>query len=193
MAQNTTSRRVSVSRTALAVLLAAAFCASQANARGGAHFGGGGFHGGGGGFHGGSFHGGFHGGSVNVRPHPHPHPHPGPHPHPRPGPHPGPGPHPHPPGPHPHPGPGPHPHPPGPPPHPYPYHPGYWPNHHYPGYYWGAAVGTAIAIGTLAYALPAGCARVVVQGTTYEHCGPNWYRPEYRGNTLVYVVVGDPR
>lgn len=183
------SRQARIFRTAVASVLALTFIASQADARGGMHFGGGGFHGGGGGFHGGSFHGGFHGSSVNVGPNfrPHPGPHPGPHPHP------GPSPHPHPPGPHPHPGPGPDPHPPGPPPHPYPYHPGYWPGPYYPGYYWGAAVGTAIAIGTLAYALPSGCARVVVQGTTYEHCGDTWYRPEYRGNTVVYVVVDDPR
>ncbi|MBL8576465.1 MAG: hypothetical protein JNK47_04510 [Mesorhizobium sp.] len=178
-----THSRARASRLAIAVLLAGGFLATQADARGGAHFGGGGFHGGGGGMHGG-----FHGPAMNVGPHyrPHPGPHPGPHPHPGPRPGPGPGPHPHPPGPPPHP-PGP------PPPRPYPYHPGYWPAPYYPGYYWGSAVGAAIEIGTLEYALPGGCAKVVVNGVSYEHCGETWYRPEYRGNSVVYVVVGDPR
>lgn len=91
------------------------------------------------------------------------------------------------------------PHPPGPPPYP-PYHPGYWPGPYYPGSWWGpaaagAAVGaavTAAAIGSYVYSLPDACAQVFVNGVAYQHCGPNWYLPQFEGGHVVYQVVVAP-
>jgi hypothetical protein len=155
----------------------------------------------------GGFHGGMpgsHGGGIE-RPHPapapgpgprpHPEPGPGPHPDPGPGPHPGPGPGPHPPGP----GPGPHPPGPGPGPHPGPHPPGppppYW-GWDYP--YWGAAaftagvVATTAILGSTVYALPASCTVVTFDNVTYQQCEDTWYRPQYVGTSVQYVVVAPP-
>jgi hypothetical protein len=138
----------------------------------------------------GGFHGGMpgsHGGGIE-HPHPAPQPGPGPRPHPEPGPGPGPGPGPHPPGPGPGPHPGPHPHPPGPP-------PPYW-GWDYP--YWGAAaftagvVATTAILGSTVYALPATCTVVTFDNVTYQQCDDTWYRPQYVGTSVQYVVVAPP-
>ncbi|HYG06291.1 MAG TPA: hypothetical protein VD865_07740 [Stenotrophomonas sp.] len=129
-------------------------------------------------------------------PHPGPAPHPAPHPgpHPEPGPHPGPGPGPH-PAPHPGPGPGPGPHPPGPhPPPPPPPPPPYWYDHPWAT---AAAVTTAAAftaavMGSVVYELPPSCTVIVVDNVTYQNCNNVWYRPEYVGTTVRYVVVEAP-
>jgi len=135
----------------------------------------------------GGFGGGFHAGGFGGAPlnfHPHFNAPPGPRP---PGPGPGPGPGPRPPGPPPHP-----PGPPGPPP--YPYHPGYLPPPYYPGVWAGAAaVGAALAVGTVIATLPPACETVIVNGYAYQRCGNTWYQPQYQGHSTVYVVVAPPR
>lgn len=78
--------------------------------------------------------------------------------------------------------------------------------HHYDNRYrydygwgWGGAVAagvavgaTAAAIGSVAYALPAGCSAVEVNGVIYQQCGSVWYQPRYVGNSMSYVVVARP-
>jgi len=55
----------------------------------------------------------------------------------------------------------------------------------------GAAV-TAAAIGSVAYSLPPSCIATSVGGVTYQQCGSTWYRPEFAGTTVSYVVVSPP-
>jgi hypothetical protein len=55
-----------------------------------------------------------------------------------------------------------------------------------------AAAG-ALAVGTVASTLPAGCATSAVSGVEYYHCGDNWYRSAFQGNTLVYVTTAAPQ
>ncbi|SNS19766.1 hypothetical protein SAMN06295912_102223 [Sphingomonas laterariae] len=142
---------------------------------------------------------------------------------PRPGPDPRPprpGPDPRPPGPGP--GPGPHPRPPGPPPRPLPPPPPppawgwgpYWDWYDNDddfavgmavGAVTGAVVGSAAAssssttvvvapaVGTVVVTLPAGCSAVMIGNITYQQCGSAWYRPQYVGTSLQYVVVAPPR
>ncbi len=147
--------------------------------------------------------------SPNPRP---PGPGPGPGPGPAPGPHPpgpgpGPAPGPHPPGP----GPGPHPGPPPPPPPPPPPAWGWgpywgwddWDDDFAFGLVTGAVVGTAVgaaaassqpvAIGTVVTALPSGCVAILRNGITYEQCGSIWYKPQYVGTAIQYVVVAPVR
>lgn len=51
---------------------------------------------------------------------------------------------------------------------------------------------TALVVGTAVSTIPAGCSAVVVNGATYQHCGPTWYQPQYVGTTVQYVVVNPP-
>lgn len=208
-------------RFGASALLVGAAIASSAEARFGGMaihpgFGGGGFHGGGnigggGGFHGGGAsslsrpgqggsgtqferpdHGGMVGWDNASR---------GP---PRPDPNPGPGP-----------GPGPHPHPdpyPVPVPVPYPAWGPYWGWDD--GWYdWndsfaagavvGATVGAATAaavssappppVGTIVEILPSGCVSVIVNNVSYDQCGSVWYKPQYAGTSIQYLVVAPPR
>ncbi|WP_073270716.1 hypothetical protein [Microbulbifer donghaiensis] len=71
-------------------------------------------------------------------------------------------------------------------------YPRYWP-YAGPGYWAGAAAGAAAVAGAWVYSLPADCTRVSVGGITYEHCGPEWYRPHYTGTQIAYEVVAAPR
>lgn len=78
--------------------------------------------------------------------------------------------------------------------------------HHYDNRYrydygwgWGGAVAAGVAvgaaaaaIGSVAYALPAGCSAVEVNGIVYQQCGSVWYQPRYAGNGVSYVVVARP-
>jgi hypothetical protein len=57
----------------------------------------------------------------------------------------------------------------------------------------GVAYGvTAAAIGSVAYSLPSGCGSVYYGGSPYYNCGGTYYRPQYRGSDVTYVVVNDP-
>jgi hypothetical protein len=47
-------------------------------------------------------------------------------------------------------------------------------------------------IGTVAPALPSGCASVVVNNVSYSDCGGVFYKPAMQGNNLVYLVVEKP-
>ena len=65
------------------------------------------------------------------------------------------------------------------------------------GYYGAApyyAPGVAVAA-TAAYltALPAGCTTAVYSGATYYGCGGTYYRPQYDGPNIVYVVTPPPQ
>ena len=65
---------------------------------------------------------------------------------------------------------------------------------------WGAAAagfaaGTiaSTAIGSTVYELPSTtCTSTVVNGITYQQCGSTWYKPEFTGTTVSYVVVSPP-
>ena len=56
-----------------------------------------------------------------------------------------------------------------------------------------AAAAGALAVGTVAATLPAGCATTPVSGVEYYHCGSDWYRSAFQGNTLVYVTTAPPQ
>lgn len=132
----------------------------------------------------------------------------GPPPQPRPGPKPGPGPHP---GPEPRPGPGPHPGPPPPPPPPPPPAWGwgpYWDWHNGDDWAWGMAAGmaTGAVIGaaaassapavineTVVQVLPSSCTATVIGSVAYEQCGSVWYKPQYIGTGIQYVMVAPPK
>ena len=51
---------------------------------------------------------------------------------------------------------------------------------------------TAVPIGTVVPALPAGCSSVAVQGANYFNCAGVYYKPSFQGNNLIYVVVEKP-
>jgi hypothetical protein len=56
-----------------------------------------------------------------------------------------------------------------------------------------AAAGTALAVGTVVSTLPSGCSTSSVSGVEYSHCGNDWYRSAFQGNTLVYVTTAPPQ
>src|SRR5262245_41176056 len=49
-----------------------------------------------------------------------------------------------------------------------------------------------VAVGTVVYALPAGCPPVVVNGVQYFTCGGGYYVPVYQGGGVAYQVVTAP-
>jgi hypothetical protein len=51
---------------------------------------------------------------------------------------------------------------------------------------------TAAAIGSVVYALPPACTTVMVANVAYQQCGSTWYRPQYAGTQVSYVVVNPP-
>jgi hypothetical protein len=51
---------------------------------------------------------------------------------------------------------------------------------------------TALAVGAVVNSLPPSCATIVTAGATYHHCGNDWYRPQYSGTNVIYVVVPSP-
>ena len=52
-----------------------------------------------------------------------------------------------------------------------------------------AAAGTVLPMGTVVAMLPAGCVSTPVGGVEYYHCGGNFYRAVFQGNSLVYVTA----
>lgn len=56
----------------------------------------------------------------------------------------------------------------------------------------GAAVVTAVAIGTVVTTLPAGCNEIRVNGVPYHNCGTTYYQPRYEGQNVTYIVVEAP-
>ncbi len=55
-----------------------------------------------------------------------------------------------------------------------------------------APAASAVPIGTVVQALPAGCTSVAVSGVNYSDCGGTFYKAAFQGNNLVYVVVQKP-
>ena len=46
-----------------------------------------------------------------------------------------------------------------------------------------------VAVGMSLYSLPYGCNTTrMMGGVNYYYCGGIWYRPQYQGTTVVYVV-----
>ncbi|WP_233236844.1 hypothetical protein [Bordetella sp. LUAb4] len=81
-------------------------------------------------------------------------------------------------------------------------------HHHHDDYYYGyssgwyvdpfaagvvAGAATAAVIGSMVNTLPAQCTTVIVNGLTYQQCGPTWYQPVYVGPTVQYQVIVSPR
>jgi nucleoid-associated protein YgaU len=52
-----------------------------------------------------------------------------------------------------------------------------------------AAAGTVLPMGAVVAMLPAGCVTTPVGGVEYYHCGGNFYRAVFQGNSLVYVTA----
>jgi cysteinyl-tRNA synthetase len=50
-----------------------------------------------------------------------------------------------------------------------------------------------LPIGTVVTSLPQGCTTSSVDNVEYYHCGPNYYRTAFQGNTLVYVTTDAPK
>ena len=57
----------------------------------------------------------------------------------------------------------------------------------------GTAAVTAAVVGSVVHTLPPACSSVVVGNVAYQQCGSAWYRPQYAGTTVNYVVVNPPR
>jgi hypothetical protein len=57
----------------------------------------------------------------------------------------------------------------------------------------GTAAVTAAVVGSVVHSLPPACTPVVVGNVAYQQCGRAWYRPQYAGTTVNYVVVNPPR
>jgi hypothetical protein len=51
----------------------------------------------------------------------------------------------------------------------------------------------ALPIGTVVASLPQGCTTSSVDNVEYYHCGQNYYRTAFQGNTLVYVTADPPK
>ena len=47
---------------------------------------------------------------------------------------------------------------------------------------------SALPIGTVVSALPAGCASVQLHGENYFNCQGTYFRPAYQGQNVVYIV-----
>lgn len=52
-----------------------------------------------------------------------------------------------------------------------------------------AASGSHLPLGTVVSNLPGGCSQKPVGGIQYYHCGDNYYRAVFQGNSLVYVTA----
>ena len=57
----------------------------------------------------------------------------------------------------------------------------------------GTAAVTAAVVGSVVTSLPPSCSSTVVGNVAYQHCGNAWYRPQYMGSTVNYVVVNPPQ
>lgn len=57
----------------------------------------------------------------------------------------------------------------------------------------GTAAVTAAVVGSVVHSIPPSCSSTVVGNVAYQHCGSTWYRPQYMGSTVNYVVVNPPQ
>ena len=51
------------------------------------------------------------------------------------------------------------------------------------------ATSGTVALGTIVTTLPAGCAAETIGGVQYQHCGSDYYRTAFQGDSLVYVAA----
>ena len=51
-----------------------------------------------------------------------------------------------------------------------------------------AIAATAVVVGTIVRSLPPSCTAVQIDAVVYQQCGSTWYRPQYAGSTVQYVV-----
>jgi hypothetical protein len=56
----------------------------------------------------------------------------------------------------------------------------------------GSGVVSAAPVGSVVNTLPRSCQQVLTGGVAYQHCGETWYRPEFAGTQVTYVVVAPP-
>jgi hypothetical protein len=56
-----------------------------------------------------------------------------------------------------------------------------------------AVVGTAAVIGSVVNSVPPSCTTTMVGNVAYQQCGSTWYRPQYAGSQVTYVVVNPPQ
>ncbi len=57
----------------------------------------------------------------------------------------------------------------------------------------GTAAVTAAVVGSVVRSLPPHCSQMVVGNVVYQQCGHTYYRPQYSGSQVTYVVVNPPR
>jgi hypothetical protein len=57
----------------------------------------------------------------------------------------------------------------------------------------GTAAVTAAVVGSVVASVPPSCTSTMVGNVAYQQCGSTWYRPQYMGSTVNYVVVNPPR
>jgi hypothetical protein len=57
----------------------------------------------------------------------------------------------------------------------------------------GTAAVTAAAVGSVVHSIPPSCTSTIVGNVAYRQCGNTWYRPQYMGSAVTYVVVNPPR
>ena len=56
-----------------------------------------------------------------------------------------------------------------------------------------AVGGTAAVVGSVVASVPPSCTTTMVGNVAYQQCGSTWYRPQYAGSQVTYVVVNPPR
>jgi hypothetical protein len=56
-----------------------------------------------------------------------------------------------------------------------------------------AVVGTAVVVGSVVASVPPSCVTTMVGNVAYRQCGHTWYRPQYGGSQVTYVVVNPPQ
>jgi hypothetical protein len=56
-----------------------------------------------------------------------------------------------------------------------------------------AVVGTAAIVGSVVASVPPTCTTTVIGNVAYQQCGSTWYRPQYAGSQVTYVVVNPPQ
>jgi hypothetical protein len=57
----------------------------------------------------------------------------------------------------------------------------------------GTAAVTAAVVGSVVSSVPPSCTSTMVGNVAYQQCGNTWYRPQYMGSTVNYIVVNPPR
>lgn len=56
-----------------------------------------------------------------------------------------------------------------------------------------AASAPPVAVGTVVTVLPGDCTATIVGGVSFQQCGSTWFKPQYDGTAISYIVVTPPR